>query len=41
MIQILQVFYEEADFLKLILGPNGDPYFYEKIFCEILQSLSR
>ncbi|MFJ7886582.1 TetR-like C-terminal domain-containing protein [Lysinibacillus xylanilyticus] len=31
MIQILQVFYEEADFLKLILGPNGDPYFHEKM----------
>ncbi|MFJ7981542.1 TetR/AcrR family transcriptional regulator [Lysinibacillus xylanilyticus] len=31
MVQILQVFYEEADFLKLILGPNGDPYFYEKM----------
>ncbi|MGE7926552.1 TetR/AcrR family transcriptional regulator [Lysinibacillus xylanilyticus] len=31
MVQILQVFYEEADFLKLILGPNGDPYFHEKM----------
>ncbi|MFJ8519589.1 TetR-like C-terminal domain-containing protein [Lysinibacillus xylanilyticus] len=31
IIQILQVFYEEADFLRLILGPNGDPYFYEKM----------
>ncbi|MFJ7730649.1 TetR/AcrR family transcriptional regulator [Lysinibacillus sp. NPDC097231] len=31
MIQILQVFYEEADFLRLILGPNGDPFFQEKI----------
>ncbi|MFJ6208606.1 TetR/AcrR family transcriptional regulator [Lysinibacillus sp. NPDC092081] len=31
MIQILQVFYDEADFLKLILGPNGDPFFHEKM----------
>ncbi|MFE3577347.1 TetR/AcrR family transcriptional regulator [Lysinibacillus sp. NPDC059133] len=31
MIQILEVFYEEANFLKLILGPNGDPFFYEKM----------
>ncbi|KMY32625.1 hypothetical protein ACZ11_11015 [Lysinibacillus xylanilyticus] len=31
MVRILQVFYEEADFLKLILGPNGDPYFHEKM----------
>jgi len=31
MIQILQVFYEEADFLKLILGPHGDPFFHEKM----------
>ena len=31
MIQILQVFYKEADFLRLILGPNGDPYFHEKM----------
>ncbi|GAB0168452.1 TetR/AcrR family transcriptional regulator [Lysinibacillus sp. CTST325] len=31
MTQILHVFYEEADSLKLILGPNGDPFFYEKM----------
>ncbi|MFF2176618.1 TetR/AcrR family transcriptional regulator [Lysinibacillus sp. NPDC058147] len=31
MIRILHVFYEEADFLKLILGPNGDPFFHEKM----------
>ncbi|WP_053482134.1 TetR/AcrR family transcriptional regulator [Lysinibacillus sp. FJAT-14745] len=31
MTQILHVFYEEADSLKLILGPNGDPFYYEKM----------
>ena len=31
MTQILHVFYEEANSLKLILGPNGDPFFYEKM----------
>ncbi|MEY9974731.1 AcrR family transcriptional regulator [Lysinibacillus sp. RC46] len=31
MIRILHVFYEEADFLKLILSPNGDPFFHEKM----------
>lgn len=31
LIQLLQVMHDEAAFLKLILGPNGDPFFQEKI----------